>query len=273
MNLVTAIINIISAAPFAVVSNRLVTIAIFNTSRLGTPSNLLIGCLALSDVLVGLAVQPGYISFRLMENQHRSVPCFVRLIYSNAFYICCGVSFMTLSSVSYERFVAVRLQAKYNDVFSSKRVLKYMAAIWVLNVLLTCLQWTGISKVSSGIHLIVWFFCLLVSGIANIGIILILRRRSRQVLPEQQSITEQTRLRRGDKLTRSISFIVGVYLLFSMLVLFASIYQRIYFIKTSNHFSWTETLAFLNSSTNPPICFWKSRQIRQAVKSLFHINS
>ena len=159
---------------------------------------------------------------------------------------------MTLSSVSYERFVAVRLQAKYNDVFSSKRVLKYMATIWFLNVLLTCLQWTGISKVSSGIHLIVWFFCLLESGIANIGIILILRRRSRQVLPEQQSITEQAFRRREDKLTGSISLIVGVYLLFSMPVLFASIYHRIYFIKAYNHFSWTETLAFLNSSTNPP---------------------
>ena len=274
MNLVTAIINIISA-PFAVVSNLLIATAVFNTSRLRTPLNLLIGCLALSDVLVGLTVQPGYISFRLMENRHRSVPCFVRLIYSNAFYICCGVSFITLSSVSYERLVAVRLQARYNDVFSSKRVLKYMATIWVLNVLLTSLQWTEISKTSSGIHLLVWFFCLLVSGTANIGIILILRRRRRQVLSQQQSITEQARRRREDKLTRSISFIVGVYLLFSMPLLFAHIYHDILEqdIKTYNHFSWTETLAFLNSSTNPLICFWKSRQIRQAVKSIFHTNS
>ena len=267
MNLVTAIINIISA-PFAVVSNFLITIAIFNTSRLRTPLNLMIGCLALSDALVGLAVQPGYVSFRLLENQHRSVPCFVRLLYSNAFYICFGVSFMTLSSVSYERFVAVRLQARYNDVFSSKRVLKYMATIWFLNVLLTSLQWTGISKISSGIHLLVWFFCLLVSSTANIGIILILRRHRREVLSQQQSIAEQVRKRREDKLARSISFIVGVYLLFSMPVLFAMI-----FVRTYNHFSWTETLAFLNSSTNPLICLWKARQIRQAVKSMFHVNS
>ena len=140
VNLVTAIINIISA-PFAVVSNLLIAVAVFNNARLRTPSNLLIGCLALSDILVGVAVQPGYITFRLMESQHRSVPCFVRIVYSNAFYICCGVSFMTLAAVSYERFVAVRLRTRYNNVFSSNRVLKYIVAIWIFNVLLTGLQW------------------------------------------------------------------------------------------------------------------------------------
>ncbi|CAH3174184.1 unnamed protein product, partial [Porites lobata] len=88
VNLLTAIINIISF-PFAVILNLLITIAIFKNTLLRTPSNLLIGCLALSDILVGLTVQP--------------------VMYSNAFYICCGVSFMTLTAVSYERFVAVRL--------------------------------------------------------------------------------------------------------------------------------------------------------------------
>ena len=72
VNLVTAIVNSISA-PFAVFCNLLIAVAIFKNARLRTPSNLLIGCLALSDILVGLAVQPGYITFRLMENQHRSV--------------------------------------------------------------------------------------------------------------------------------------------------------------------------------------------------------
>ncbi|CAH3170163.1 unnamed protein product [Pocillopora meandrina] len=73
--------------------------------------------------------------YRLMENQHRSVPCFVRIVYANAFYICCGVAFMTLAVVSYERLIAVRLQVRYNAVFSSSRILRYMAFIWILNIL------------------------------------------------------------------------------------------------------------------------------------------
>ena len=74
-----------------------------------------------------------------MENQHRSVPCFVSIVYANTFYLCCGVSFMTLAAVSYERLVSVRLQSRYNDVFSSKRVLKYMVTIWIVNIILTSL--------------------------------------------------------------------------------------------------------------------------------------
>ena len=264
MNLVTAVINI-TAAPFAVVFNLLIFYAI--VSRLRTPSNLLIACLALSDVFVGLAVQPGYITYRLMENQLRSVPCFVRVVYANAFYLCCGVSFMTLAAVSYERFVAVRLQARYNYVFSSRRVLKYMAAIWILNIILTSLQWAGINRVSRGMHLIAWFICLLVAGAANIGIVLTLLRIRRQVQSPHVQLREKIRRQREAKLTRTITFIVGVYLLLNMPVLFVTIYHQILEqdIKTYNHYSWTETLAFLNSCTNPLICCWKSRQIRQAV--------
>lgn len=267
-NLATAVINI-AAAPFAVVSNLLIFATI--VSHLRTPSNLLIACLALSDVLVGLVVQPGYITYRLMENQHRSVPCFVRIVYANAFYLCCGVSFMTLAAVSYERFVAVRLQARYNDVFSSKRVFKYMAAIWLLNVILTSLQWAGINQISRGMHLIAWFICLLGAGAANIGIVVTLIRNRRQV---QQStrlqLAEKLRRHREAKLTRGISFIVGVYLSFNIPVLFVTIYHQILEqdIKTYNHYSWTETLAFLNSCTNPLICCWKSRQIRQGVLAI-----
>ena len=51
MNLITAIVNIISAT-VAVVINALVVTAVFSFSPLSTPSNLLIGCLAQSDVLV-----------------------------------------------------------------------------------------------------------------------------------------------------------------------------------------------------------------------------
>ena len=105
MNLVTAIINIVTA-PFAVTVNVLVVTVIFSCNRLRTPFNLLIACLALSDVFVGLTAQPGFITYRLMENKRRSVPCFVRIVYCAAFYVCFGVSFMTLCAVSYERFVA-----------------------------------------------------------------------------------------------------------------------------------------------------------------------
>ena len=174
-NLITAIINIVTA-PVAVIVNALVITAIFGTSRLRTPSNLLIACLALSDVFVGLTAQPSYITYRLMENQHCSVPCFARIIYCAAFYVCFGVSFTTLTAVSYERFVAVRLRVRYNNLFSYSHVVKYILGIWVLNVSLTAWQWAKISHVARGIHHVVWLICLLVTGITQVAVLIIVRQ-------------------------------------------------------------------------------------------------
>ena len=269
VNLVTAIINI-ATAPVAVAANTLVATAIFSCSRLRTPSNLLIGCLAVSDVLVGLTVQPGYITYRLMENDFRSVPCFVRITYNASFFICFGVSFMTLSAVSYERFVAVRLRFRYNEFFSPSRVVRYMLGIWLLNLVLTCLTWAKIDQVVRGIHLVLWLICLFLSGITQIGILIIVRRhRQRVQVCFQAGRNVQTQLREA-KLARSISVIVGMYLVLTLPVLFVTFYHQILKLnlQTYNHYSWTETLAFLNSFTNPFICCWRNRQIRQKVKAL-----
>ena len=269
VNLITAIINI-ATAPVAVTANTLVATVIFSCSRLRTPSNLLIGCLAVSDVLVGLTVQPGYITYRLMENDLRSVPCFVRITYAAAFYVCFGVSFMTLSAVSYERFVAVRLRVRYNEFFSSSRVVKYMVGIWLLNLALACLQWAKINQVVRGIHLVLWLICLFLSGATQIGILIIVRRhRQRFQVCFEARKNVQTQLREA-KLARNISVIVGIYLILTLPVLFVTFYHQILKLnlQTYNHYSWTETLAFLNSFTNPFICCWRNRQIRQQVKAL-----
>ena len=265
-NLVTAIINIVTA-PFAVIVNALVVIAIFRCNRLRTPVNLFIACLALSDVFVGLTAQPGYITYRLMENQRRSVPCFVRIIYCTAFYVCFGVSFTTLCAVSYERFVAVRLRLSYNTFYSSRRVLKYMLGIWTLNILLASVQWAKINRAARGTHLILWLILPLVSGATQVRILVIVRQNRRQ-LQVQLQVAENRQRPREVKLAKCVCVIVGIHLLSNFPVLFVTIYHQILRLdlQSYNHYSWTETLAFLNSLSNPVICLWKNRQIRQKVK-------
>ena len=268
VNLISGIINIVTA-PLAVVTNVLVITAILSTFRLRTPSNLFIACLALSDVFVGLTTQPGYITYRLMENQRRSVPCFVMVMYGASFYVCFGVSFMTLTAVSYERFVAVRLRVRYNTLFSYNRILKYMLSIWMLNILLAALQWAKINRAARGTHLVVWLVCLLVTGVTLIGVVVIVRRNRRQLQVQLQP-AENLQRQTEAKLARSIAFIVVVYMIFNFPVLFVTFYHQILSrdLQTYNHYSWTETLAFLNSLSNPVICLWKNKQIRRKVKDI-----
>ena len=267
-NLVTAVINIVTA-PIAVIINVLVVTAIFSSSGLRTPSNLLLACLAISDVLVGLSAQPGYITYRLMESQHRSVPCFVRNVYNASFYVCCGVSFMTLSAVSYERFLAVRLRVRYNTFFSSRRVVKYMLGIWTLNISLAALRWTRISQAAQGTHVILWLICHLVAVVTQISILVIVRR-SRRLVQAQHEAAENLQRQREAKLAKSLAVIVAVYLILNFPVQFVLLYESVLKLrlKTYNHYSWTETLAILNSCSNPFILCWKNGQVRQRVTDL-----
>ena len=95
---------------------------------------------------------------------------------------------MTLTAVSYERFVAVRLRVRYNNLFSYSRVLKYMLGIWVLNVSLDALQWAKINHVARGTHHVVWLICLLVTGITQVAVLIIVRRSRQQVHGETETI-------------------------------------------------------------------------------------
>ena len=51
----------------------------------------------------------------------------------------------------------------------------------------------------------------------------------------------QRQRQRETRLTKSVSFIVGVYLMFNLPVLFVTLYNKILErdIKTYNHYSWT----------------------------------
>ena len=85
-NLVTGVVNAV-LSPFAVAANLLIVFVIYRKISLQTSSNLLLGCLAVSDFLVGLVVQPSYVAYRLLENQSGFVPCAVRKLFSTGFYV------------------------------------------------------------------------------------------------------------------------------------------------------------------------------------------
>ena len=144
-NLVTAIINGL-CSPFAVVANFLVVFVIARNGGLHSPSNLLLASLASSDFLVGLLVKPYYIVFHLQEHILHFVPCLFRVIYSESFWVCYGVSFLTLSAISFERYIALRLHLRYKELVTSQHVLKLVVSLWVLEITLTSLEWIWQSR-------------------------------------------------------------------------------------------------------------------------------
>ncbi|XP_031573076.1 melanocyte-stimulating hormone receptor-like [Actinia tenebrosa] len=263
-NLITAIINAVFA-PVAVAANLVVAFVIFRSPHLRRPSTFLLGCLAICDLLVGLLEQPSYVAFRLLENHINYVPCSIRMLYSTGFYICYGVSFMTLSAISCERFVALALHLRYQELVTTRRVFRIVILIWSTDIVLTALQWAGINTVIRAIHLVLWCTCLVSSGFIHYRIARIVRRHQKLIKMQQQ--TTSSRYKRQTKLAMNIAYIVGIYFFFNIPVLFVTIYHQIASgsLSTYDFYSWTETIAFCNSAINPFVCIWRSREIRKAV--------
>ena len=275
-NLVTGVLNAV-LSPFGVVANFFIVLVISRKVSLRTPLNVLLGCLAASDFLVSLVVQPSYVAFRITENIHRFVPCSVRLLYSTGFFMCYGVSLTTLCAISCERYLALIFPLKYTHLIRSSRIIKLVIFIWMVNIILTVLQWAH-NEIARGIHLMSWLVLLITALVSQVRILPIIRRHQNQIKklqlrdPPRQRSSTNSQSAMQIKFAANIACIMAVYLAFNLPVLLITALHQIILIEinTYNLYSWAETAAFLNSTVNPIICLWRVKAIRRAIRELFY---
>ncbi|XP_031565770.1 adenosine receptor A2b-like [Actinia tenebrosa] len=127
----SVIINFILAVPTAA-ANALVIVAILTTSSLRKPSYLLLANLALSDLGVGLFCQPGFaviIIMKLFEDVEFSIFLLLSVIVVASQLSC--VSVLTITAISVDRFMAIRLKMRYRSVVTLRRVSFFCVFSWV----------------------------------------------------------------------------------------------------------------------------------------------
>lgn len=127
-----AIINSVLNAPLmpiSIIGNALVISAILKTPSLRSPSTTLLCSLAVSDLLVGLMVQPLYITKEVTK-----VHVFPAFHISEIMqFTLCGVSLCTITAISLDRFAALHYHMRYATMVTIPRVLYTLVIIW-LNV-------------------------------------------------------------------------------------------------------------------------------------------
>ena len=176
-------------------------------------------------------------------------------------------------AVSVDRFLAIHLHLRYQELLTHKRVVAVVISIWVLSTFLSLtMLWTPSSTPTL-------FLCLLVVGLllttmVYIKIYLAARRHKNQMQVLQlQQVTQAREIANFASLMKSAVGIFYVYLVFLICYLPYLICSAVFEIAGSNitlkklHISFT-TIAFLNSSLNPVIYCWKMRHIRHAVVNI-----
>lgn len=275
---VTCVINAFFSYT-AIMLNILTIHAMRKTLSLPKPLKVLLLSLAVSDLTVGLVVQPFYIAnmVRLLKNSSPSNS--IGSWYSFLTNTFSWISFFGVVAISVDRLLAIQLHLRYQALVTPKRVVAVVISIWVFSVILSLiLVLIPINELIRVVLAVVMGLCFICTAIVYCKIYITVRRHTSQInvlqVPQQETRNEQ--LANEARQRKSAVGTFFIYLVF--LICYLPEYCRLLLLLLlhnpygSNpmiifyYFSWT--LLFLNSSLNPLVYCWKMRNIRRAVMNI-----
>ena len=162
----------------AFLGNTLILVALHRESSRRPPfaSIVLYRNLAITDLCVGILVEPTYIAYLMSLMGKRYDIChYTRMICFLTTSALCAVSFLTLTAISVDRLLVVLLRFRYRQVASSKRKVITVIVFWILSIV-------GASQYFWGPLLKTWLFgrtitllCLITSIFSYTKVLLTLR--------------------------------------------------------------------------------------------------
>ena len=245
----------------SIIANPLILVAIVRTPSLRSPSTVFLCSLAVSDLLVGLVVQPVYIAYELKRG-----PVLLRA-FSTLFGIACGVSLCTMTVISLDRFLALHYHMRYPNLMTEKRALYTSAAIWSGCIFVSCLSLWYKSYAALAISTAV---CLVISFFSYIRIYLIVCQHQQQIQAQQQAV-HGLNAEHNPNMVQSKRSAVNTFIYYICMILcytpFVVLMLITAFNPTFRRNSWDfkETCTFVNSSINPFLFCWRLRELRNAV--------
>ena len=265
----------------AVMLNCLTIYALTKLSSLPRPLKTLLLSLAVSDLGVGLMVQPSYIASLVMEMEHKTEnnPAYniTYKLYVFTVNLFGFASFFGVTFLSLDRFLAVYLHLRYQELVTHKRVVVVMVSKWVFSAVLSFLRLWIPTRVSFIIFAIISLSLLLTTMPINYKIYVSVRHHVNQIQALQVQPTANQNGEAGTSLAGWRKFAIGtllVYLAFLVCYLPNFCFLIVYLISgPSSSITvvldlFSSTLLFLNSTLNPLIYCWKMRRIRLTILTI-----
>ncbi|XP_032225020.1 trace amine-associated receptor 7f [Nematostella vectensis] len=256
----------------AITGNLLVLFSIWKCRLLSEPSYFLLGVLALTDLAVGIIVQPLYVLYKTSEILGMaSITCVTGVatnIFGNLFS---GMSFLTVTFIWVDRYLALHLHLRYKAMVTSSMYSKVITGLFmVLCLFVSFYPWKiGVAIIFS---IIIVPVCLITSTVAYCKIFGILRRHVNVIHSEANlgEITDNARAESVLKYRKSVLGIVYVQVFFLVCYtpyFVALVIRTILGVSPEWKLAWniTTTVIYINSSMNPCLFCWRMKDIRSAV--------
>ena len=256
----------------AFLGNTLILVALYKESSLHPPSKLLLRSLAITDLLVGIIVEPLYVAYLMSVKSKRWDICYnVNVALFITSYILCSVSLLVLTAISVDRLLALWLGLRYRQVVTLRSVYITVIVMWVLPIVATTSYiWNPqLLLLLLYIHL---SLCLSIIIFSYMKIFFMLRHYQIQaeinVAQEQPRQAIPLNIARYRKAVYSALWVqVTLFICYLPFGITQALTES---VKVSSSFylakTFSFTLVFLNSALNPFLYCWKMKEVRQAVK-------
>ena len=177
----------------AIVLNIITIQALRKTSSLPKTLKTLLLSLSISDLGVGLLVQPLYVSFLTMEitkNSKNTDNIFAYRAVVKAYAIPNRLfvvsSFFGVFAITVDRFLAIHLHLRYQELVTHKRVVAAVISFWVFSVI-ACFGYEKSIIVLSVMSVV----CIITTGLLYCKIYAAVRHHTNQIrllqVPEQEA--------------------------------------------------------------------------------------
>ena len=256
----------------AFLGNMLIIIALQKPSSLYPPTKLLLGCLASTDLCVGLVTQPLHVIY-LMSTEQFKLCHLVGILSVSIGAFLGGLSLFTVTAISVDRLLALLLGIRYRQAITLRRVWIMVVSFWLSSAAISMTFFYSL-RITAAITGIAVAICMLTSIFCYTKIYSSLRHHHVSVGQIQQEQTSRERfLLNIARYRKTVSSVLWVQLTLVACYLPHIIVVTMFAISGSASSSlaltWAVTLSlvYVNSSLNPFLYCWKMREVRQAVKN------
>ena len=270
---VNAALNV-PLAIVATLANILVFTAIRQSTSIRLPSKILLCSLVLTDLGVGLVVQPHFVTFLLTRVKNAlSTSCLVIKLGGFAGSVLYSASLFTMAAISVDRYIALFFHLKYHEIVTTRRVCVVLSIIWSYSGFFAstelCNQILHAPIAITGI-----IVCFVVMSVAYIKIYRGLRHQHGHQVQDQAQVQAQQQtgntldLAKYRKLASSMLWIYGIFILcylpFFCLSFVKAFSQNKVFMECILEFCIT--FVHFNSCLNPFVYCFRLPEIRTKVR-------
>ncbi|XP_031561119.1 adenosine receptor A1-like [Actinia tenebrosa] len=274
------------------VLNSLILFSIWKTPSLHKPSYILIGSLALSDLLFGAVGEPLMVIYNIVALRGSSIniSCLLLKCATCVLIAFSVISLVTLTVIVLDRLLAVKLRNRYQSVVTQKRVLYILLTLWIISCVSLAAVF-GKASWNDETSLALILFCgvgmlVLVSTITvcySMAFYSLRKITSSLVSPSVQNAEAGARPSCNIDVAKYRKSLTTMFVVFIFTILFYApfictliafsvtadqqlsslVYLEIRYVSVSV----VEFIALLNSAMNPLLYLWRIRVIREAVKT------